>query len=175
MRVVSFYTGPGYMEEADALRATLQEHGVPHSIRYRKDLGDWCANCAQKPVFLREMRDAIVGPMLWLDADARLMSALPPMPDCDMAYHRFRGVELVSNTLYFGDTLGAREILAAWCVAQTATVWDQKVLQKIVDAPHTWKIVQLPEEMSVIDRLASKGVKPVVYQTQASRRLKKRA
>ena len=174
---VSFYTGPGYAEEAEGLRRSLAAHDLPHWIEPLDDTGAWVTNCAQKPAFLRRAREHFRGPLVWLDADARVVR--PPTLfdtlDCDVAGHWFKGAELLSSALYFADTEAARQILDAWCAQQerNRVVWDQKVLQHVLlhGAPG-WRIVDLPAQYSAI---FDAGIAdPVIVQGQASRRLKRR-
>jgi hypothetical protein len=179
---VSFFAGPGYACEADGLRASLDALALPYTIEERTDAGSWLANCAQKPVFLKEMRQRIRGPIVWLDADARVLKApdfFAELPHyVDVAYHLFRGRELLSGTLYFGDTSGARRLLDAWVHAQVEqlTAWDQRVLEVVLSAwPGVWVAKELPEAYVYVDRLGTKGIDPVIYHGQASRRLKARA
>lgn len=174
---VSFHTGPGYAEQARALVESLDAHGIEHDVREEDDTGTWVTNCARKPYFIRRMRAAHVGPIVWLDADARVRSQ-PTWPDGgDLAYHRFRDRELISSVLWFGDTPGAREILELWCSAQddAPAMWDQRTLQRVIDGHRDrWDVRALPESHCCIDRLHSTGVVPVIEQLQASRMLKRR-
>jgi hypothetical protein len=184
---VSYHAGPGYADEAAGLRESLDALGLEYRVHEEPDRGSWFANCAHKPTFLAYMRAHLAGPIVWLDADARVLS----VPDwsavegCDLAYHRFRGRETLSGTLYIGDTARARGLLVAWAAAQRAKGepprdghnWgyaDQVSLQKLLDAPHRWDVRELPEAYACIDRLHSEGVEPVIWHRQASRRLKRR-
>jgi hypothetical protein len=183
---ISYHAGPGYAAEAAQLRASLDALGLDHHIAEEPDRGSWIANCAAKPEFIRSMRANLEGPLVWLDADARVRSA-PDWSSCDgadLAYHLFRGYEVLTGTLYIGDTEGAREILAAWCDLTRARPgeWDQRVLGAVLDdaqidadSEPRWDVRLLPESYCRIDRLHAPGVVAVIEQTQASRRLKQRA
>lgn len=179
MIYVSFWAGPGYEAEAYGLRESLDVLGLEHWIVQREDAGTWVANCGQKAAFIREARERYAGPIVWLDADA-LVIQTPLLfatlgDDVDIAAHKFKGHELLSGTLYLGDTPGARTLLAAWEEAQRArpTQWDQQVLQRVIEAG-TWEVRDLPESYAYIARLGTPGVEPVIYHRQASRRLKRR-
>jgi hypothetical protein len=130
---------PAYKASADELAATLRAHDLPHEVYAIPDLGDWCANCSQKPqAVLRAMRHNAGRPIVWVDADARvcrmplMFEVMPPV--VDLACHYLRGHELLSGTLYFGATDAARCLVEEWhmrCKCEPG-VWDQKILQTLI-------------------------------------------
>lgn len=143
MITVAFYTPTGsYPEEADLLRASLDAVGMEHDIRRVDDLGDWYANTAEKPRFIRRMREEHPGPLLYVDVDAFVHEDCSMYFDqmargsTDFAAHWYAGPakgsdrsqvcgcikggqctkphRLLSGTLFFGDTDGARRLLDTW-------------------------------------------------------------
>jgi hypothetical protein len=141
--VVAYYSlGTPYEHEARLLQASLERVGMRHRIKGYPDRGDWYANTAFKPEAIREARNAVGGPMLYIDVDAYVHR------DCesyfenlgtqgvDFGVHWFAGPakghrrhdvcrcvsgqpcnrphRLLSGTLFFGDTRGARRLLDDW-------------------------------------------------------------
>jgi len=178
---ISFHSGPGYADEAKGLQESLAALDLPSLILGERDAGTWIANCAQKPCFLRRIRATLDGPIVWLDADARVLRMPVLFNDltCDIALHvrtPERGKpEMLSGTIYLGNTDGACEILYEWCEEQERQpqMWDQRTLQRVLEAnPDRWDVVHLPETYCAI---FDKGIQdPVIEHRQASRRLKVR-
>lgn len=188
--IISAYTRDnGYAVEAARLAASLDAVGVPYLLEAYDNRGSWVRNCAYKASFLLRMRDTVDGPLLWLDADARV--AGDPWPylaglDCDIAAHKLGGHELISSTVYLNDTDACLGLLGRWVAAQETrpNVWDQKVLQATIEeSPSAVRFAELPPELCWIE--ADRGGtaidiserhygkrEPVIIQTQASRRLK---
>lgn len=186
---VSFYAGPGYAEEAAGLRESLDKFGLKHAIIELNDTGSWVTNCAEKPLFLRMMREWFTGPLVWLDADARVQrypelfdewaTAWPPIDIGFCTVPRFPPEQMdpvmASGTLYFGDTPRAQQLLSAWRVAQAETPddLDQTTLSNAVNATRgAFVIGELPESYcAIFDRDVPD---PVILHRQASRKLRKR-
>ena len=149
MTVIAYYTeGTSYVEEACLLQDSLENVGMSYQIIGVEDQGSWDANVAQKPIFIRKMRQILSGPLLYIDVDAFVHE------DCaeyfqglaknkiDFAAHWFAGPSkgynyakncacltgkkcnrehrLLSGTLFFGDTVKARQLLDIWCDLNTA-------------------------------------------------------
>jgi hypothetical protein len=176
--IVSFYT-PAYEAEAREMERTARAFGFFTDVRAVPDLGDWCANCAQKPAFIRDrMRDYPGRPVVWLDADARVRK--PPVLlchlRCDFAAHWRYGVELLSGTMLFNPTPAAMALAERWCEAQQRApgTWDQQTLQKVVEfgAVDGLKVHHLPPEYTAIfDARLCPPDEVVIEHMQASRRL----
>jgi hypothetical protein len=148
---VSYFTfGTQYEQEVRALEVTLREFGLEHRIEGRENRGDWRLNCAQKADFIWDMMKAHPGrPIVWVDADARIMSrpVLFDELDCDVAYHLRHGVELLSGTVYFGPTAPAQELVMRWIEAckRQPEAWDQLTLAETVEEMRgTLRIQVLP-------------------------------
>lgn len=145
MRVVAYYTDSpdtSYAEEADLLQASLRSVGMEYGIHELPDQGDWYANTAQKPLFIRRVRDVHSGPILYVDVDAFVHEDCAEYFDrlarqgYDFGAHWYAGPakgsdrrdvcgclkggrctrphRLLSGTLFFGDTDGARRVLDTW-------------------------------------------------------------
>lgn len=178
LRVIAFYSeGTSYEDEAKILRASLDRVGMKHVISGFKDRGDWNSNTAAKAELIRAARFALSGPLLYIDVDAFVHTnftdeLLDLVGDADFAVHWFadpagdksttcdcvRGGmcnqehRLLSGTLYFGDTGGARRLVDAWVAKnkalQASGNWEgggQKNLWRTVtEIGHTLNMVRLP-------------------------------
>lgn len=185
---VSFHTtDPGYTAEANALAATLDAHGLPFDIVPVPPFVSWAAACQYKATFIANMLRNWAGrPLVWLDADARVMQ--PPSLfdelDCDFAANWLGDTQLNAATLYFAPTAAASRLVAKWKQRNTDNPngqhGDQQNLQDVVESFADLRIHRLPPEYAWID--AGGGVdiserhygkrQPVIVQTQASRRHK---
>jgi hypothetical protein len=193
LMVIAYHTDDRYAAEAENLRASLIRHGLKHRIDRVGDRGSWAANTSAKPTFVRRMLYAHAGPVLYLDADAVVqrppvqLQALRPA-DFDLAVHYRRReggplktrVELLSGTIWFGNTPACRELVERWEKACRAApdVWDQKHLQNIVADMPGLRVMNLPPEYCCIfDSMREQhpGIEPVIEHFQASRRFKERA
>jgi len=182
--VVSYWAGEPYRIEAEALRMTLDSFSVPHVIERLPDTGRWETNCNLKAEFLIRMREAWAGPLVWLDADARVKGSLEPLDGlaCDVGLHRFRGREVLSGTLLLNDTPGCRALLEEWAVECSTNPyeWDQRNLAAALKTMAALRfnplsVRELGPEWCWVEGLSEryhKGVEPVIVQTQASRRLR---
>jgi len=141
MIVVGYYTPGAYEREADLLRASLEAAGMKYELTGVGDRGGWYANTAFKAEFLRDARDRIHGPMVYVDVDAFVHQNCTGyfntlgLRRVDFGAHWFAGPAkgydktqvrrdargrlvgwwMLSGTLYFGDRPGARELLRTWC------------------------------------------------------------
>ena len=144
MIVIAYYTeGTSYYEDACLLQDSLDAVGMDYEIMGVKDQGSWDANVRQKPLFIREQREALKGPLLYIDVDAYVHRdcsqyfSLLGGRKIDFAAHWFAGPSkgydysqncaclkglpcskphrLLSGTLFFGDTDNVRTLLDVWC------------------------------------------------------------
>lgn len=186
--IISAYTRDnGYAQEVARLSASLDALGAAYIVEAYDNRGSWVKNCAYKAAFIYKQRMEIEGPLLWLDADARVVGDPGPHLQClrcDIACHMLGGKELISSTVYMNDTDACASLLGRWVQMQDqrGDVWDQKVLQSAIqEAGAGVAFENLPPELCWIQ--AEGGVEdisqrvygerdPVIIQTQASRRLK---
>lgn len=178
---ISFYTcGTPYESEAMELGHTCWDLGLETLILGIPNCGNWTANCARKPHFIRDhmRRDR---PLVWLDADARVRQypALFDSLECDFAAHWRHGAELLSGTTYWGPTENARKLADAWCVEQSKhpREWDQRVLQRVIERGDVPGLIirHLPKEYTAVwdDPKMGNEETWVISHHQASRRLAK--
>lgn len=174
MKIISYYT-PKYDKVADRLRKSLERLTTPFNIQGIEDQGSWDKNCHYKPKFILEQlknEDAVV----WTDADS-VVNAEPLLfydLDCDIAFHRFKGVELLSGTVYFKNTPETIKLLHKWIAVndEFPELFDQRNLDFAVSCIDSLKIYTLPPEYCCIFDLSRDyygGMKPVIEHFQASR------
>lgn len=181
MRVISFFTvGTSYEREVRLFEESLRRVGMKSEIIGVEDRGSWDLNVARKPEFIKDMRRKIPGPLLYLDVDAFVHRNCEAYFDhlagsgVDFAAHWFAGPRkghdfstncaclagrpcdrphrLLSGTLFFGDTVGARKLLDVWIgynVACSAAGWKsgggQKNLWAVVTSrARDFRQVQIP-------------------------------
>jgi len=131
--VVSFYTrDTDYEALSKHLACSVEELGLDHRIVGVDDLGNWEANCAQKPEVVYKAWQESKKPVLWIDSDAILMSA-PAMlygTKADFSIHKGRGWRFRSGTLFFNQTEGAEQLLNNWLrhCRKNPRIWDQRSL-----------------------------------------------
>lgn len=171
--VVSFGTLPEYEEELAALVASCDEYGVRHDVEQLECRGSWQANTQLKAEFVRRKLGEHEGPIVWLDADARVRATptLFALLDCDIGAHYLLGTRLQSGTLCLGNTEKCRQLVDAWvadCKRHPAT-WDQVCLENVIKRTEGLKVERLPTPYCVIDRITTEQTGAVIYHTQASR------
>ena len=133
MKVISYYTPP-YEAEAALLAASLERCGMAYEHVEYPDLGSWDKNTAIKPRFIRDMREALDGPLLYVDVDAFVHENCEAYFEglarerWDIGLHYFRGPAFghcrhevravgwwpLTGTLFINDTEGARNVLYSW-------------------------------------------------------------
>lgn len=174
MKIISYYT-PKYAKVAENLTASLERLTMPYLVKAIDDQGSWDKNCHYKPKFILEQlinEDAVV----WTDADS-VVNAEPLLfydLDCDIAFHRFKGKELLSGTVYFKNTEKIIRLLDKWIELNDfySHQFDQKNLDLAVSCIENLKIYELPPEYVCIYDLSRHyygGMNPVIEHFQASR------
>lgn len=177
---VAFYTrDTPYEAEADKLRENLEQFDLDYEMTSCTSTGSWECNTQLKAgIILEALYEHKRRPVVYLDVDARI-EQYPVLFDnilCDISFHYFRGVELLSGTLFFGNhtPIGA-ELVKQWRDENDSHPgqWDQRTLQKVVEARDDLDILPLPETYVYINHLSVTNEKPVIRHTQASRQHKR--
>jgi hypothetical protein len=174
MKFISYYT-PNYEQQANRLRESLNGLGLPYTIEAISTLGSWDKNTHYKPEFILKHLigcDAVI----WTDADS-IVRENPILFDelnCDVAFHRFKGKELLSGTVYFKNTVATVALLLSWIEInrEKPNVFDQKNLDTAISLTSDLTIAELPPEYCFIYDLSREyygGRKPVIEHFQASR------
>jgi hypothetical protein len=176
--ITSFYTkNTPYEKQVELLKATLKRFNLDNDVEGVEDLGDWHKNVFQKPKFIMRMLKKYPGrPIVYVDADAKFRRSptLFNELECDFAVHFRQGHELLSGTLYFGNTKGSRFIVEKWLeedIRSPMTHMPQRNLRTVFDRHKKdiiWK--ELPVEYCMIfDSRARFQVPTVVEHFQLSR------
>jgi hypothetical protein len=139
--------------------------------------GTWARNCSAKSEYIARLMDEYPErPIVWIDSDGRVRQypELFDELDCDFAFHRKGGVELLSGTLYIGPTDEARAFIGEWvkeCKANPER-FDQRSLDIVVQRSTGVRFELLPATYcQIFDSMRHVGT-PVIEHMQASRRLR---
>lgn len=179
-KVVSYHTSAFYARDAFQLARTCLLHGLAYSIESVSDLGSWAKNTSHKPTFLRRKHDEDPDRnLLWVDADARIWCR-PDQLSCieaTIGYHRWKGREALSGTVYLGNhdgMLGA--LLDAWIAecAKFPHATDQVCMERAVAKVPGATFRELPVELcSIFDGVgqlrAPEENHPTIEHFQSSR------
>lgn len=175
--LVGFYTvGTRYEAEAQRLTASVQALGLPLHLEQIPAAPDWLTAVRRKPGILRDLRERLRGPLLYVDVDAVLHR--DPWPYLrgfhrDVAVAGHRNEQIISGTILLNDTPGTLRLIDRWIAAQDAdpAAWDQHALQTAALAPDAdYDVDLLPPEMCcVFDRRYNPPIDPVIEHLQASR------
>ena len=142
---------------------------------------DWQKIIAFKPKFIAKMRRELTGKILFVDADAIILQDIRPFFETiveDIAVHYINGTRLISSTIFINDTPNAHLLMDEWerRQLQQPEVWDQIVLQELVDEWVENKKVTLnklpPNYTFIFDtsrRTYGDAYEPIIVQLQASR------
>ncbi len=147
--IISYYTpGTAYEDRAADLRRSIDRLRLEHRIDPRPQKPSWVENCAQKAVYISEVRREVRRPVLWLDADAILRRPLPELDDasCDVAAVKRGGWDIHGGQIYFGEGPVADRLVDRWVSYCThfPHVWDQ------VSLGYAWWDVSLEEPVSAL-------------------------
>lgn len=177
MKFISYYTYK-YKNEAAKLKQSLEALGLQYHVAGIEDQGSWDANTHYKPIFIKQQiqnQNAVV----WLDADCMVLQH-PQLffeLDCDVAFHRFKGKELLSGTVFFKNTARTIELLDKWIGInkENPDVFDQKNLDQALKSMTDISIIELPPEYCFIFDLSKDyypRVNPIIEHYQASRKFR---
>lgn len=177
--VCSYHTDDDiYTEEAARLRTSLERFGLPHHIRtIPKGALRWKDACRLKAAFMVEMLALHQRDVLWLDADAAVLSH-PTLFDAftgDLGVRLRPPGELLSATVYIKNNPRGRFFAGAWWrITNENPKWaDQPALQQVVSLHGPEGIVSLPE--SYAHKFPLPGSNAVIGQYQASRKVRAQA
>ena len=206
---VGFFTpDKNYRELAERMQASVLAQGfdcvierLPSAVCPFPPPMPWVLNCAKCAEFCLDMFEKYPGKnIFYLDADADMIRfpellISPDLPEFDIAApilpKQTGKQELISNSIIFRRTRGAKKVLKAWKVEQEKRIkymlagyysepyvaaWDQKVLQDVLTGMPEISFFQLPWEYAKIapkmGREIMVGVDPekvVIAQKQVSR------
>lgn len=184
LQVIGFYTDDRlYSEHAKLMEASLKRFGINPYLE-KVSANDWQKVIAFKPEFIHRACEKYPDqPILYIDADAFVHKDIREdfaKISEDIAVHYFEDKDLASGTLFINATPNARNLVREWAVRmrENPDVWDQKVLEDLVDE---WLLKgrltlnKLGSEYTYIfdltpKRYASKSLgQPIIEHLQASR------
>ena len=181
--IVGFYTtGTYYEKEAQRLQRSAARLGLEPLLTGVPSTGSWVRNASMKARFLLQQREALSGPLLYVDVDA-VFHADPWITlmagEEDLAVYYNREGRLISATIFINDTPGSRELLERWTAACEADPdeWDQILLQRIINDDEAsniprFRVRRLPASFCwIFDRGEREPYdgKIIIEQLQASR------
>lgn len=185
--VVGFYTKDSIYElEKNRLQRSLDLLNLRYDLSEIENQQSWVRNAGMKPSVLVKMREKHQGPLLYVDVDAVFhRNSWPHLleQDCDLAVYFEPEGNLLSGTLFIGDTPAAKDLLSVWEQAcrDNPEEWDQRVLQKIIaddqqSKSPRYRVERLPVSYCWVFDKINNEPESVIYieHLQASREKKKR-
>ncbi len=179
--ITSFISrGGGYEEQVVYLKDSLRRFNLESDIEGIEDRGDWHSNVFYKPHFISKMLLKHAGrPIVFVDADAKIRNnpVLFNNLEEDFAVYFHHKNELLSGTLYFGNTEGSRFLIDEWIKEDERnpkTHMPQKNLRAVFDRIKdkiSWKELPVGYCMIYDSRLRHR-VDPVIEHFQLSRQYK---
>jgi hypothetical protein len=180
-KIIGYYTkNTPYKGEADNLIKTLNKFNLDYHIYEVENKKNWYLNCGQKSSVIKQALKDFKADILYVDVDARFLRE-PPLQDLWSDIPRFatwinrrRQFELLSGTIYFPNNEISKEIVQKWIEQQKKApmVWDQKTLQTVVE--NNYAYLNLALEWCWIKEFMKNIKNPIIWHTQASRRLKRK-
>lgn len=196
--VVAYHTDdPLYEGEARRLVKSIERLRLPFEITVIDSQGSWLANIRFMVEFLRQARQRLDGPILYVDVDAVLQSdPWPYLRGCegDVAFVVMRDGLARSGTVLIADTPGSLVFLEDWAerLRRDPKAWDQHPLTDVVNEHREeenprYKVEILPPTMFYVfdrgetmfypfdrDKLDLSPSEPIIEHFQASRELEER-
>ena len=187
--VIAYYTvNTPYEDEAEVLKLSLESMGYSYVVCGVDNLGTWQKNTQYKSLFIKYMLEKYEGqPLLYLDVDAVMIQA-PVILDnlkADIGAVHFAGKnELLSGTIYLGNTKQCRRMVNKWIylneqhpvkLPNGKDAWDQRTLALAIKKIQALIYVELPQEYTWIVELTQKhcpGLSPVIMHTRGAKRFK---
>ncbi|EEY91048.1 MULTISPECIES: putative nucleotide-diphospho-sugar transferase [Acinetobacter] len=181
LTVFGFHTDDKlYTKHAQILAESAKKFNI-HILLKQFSKDDWQTIIAFKPVFISQMRRETHGPLLFVDADAIILEDIRPYFNAieeDIAVHYIDNKRLISSTIFINDTKNAHSLMDEWekRMLQNPTIWDQIILQNLVDEWHDAGLITLkklpPNYTFIFDtsrNLYGDKIQPSIEQLQASR------
>lgn len=177
VRYVSCAT-PDYAPLLARLKQSAEKFGLDFYSEFYTDTGDWVRNTCYKAEFIHRLQTVWPDDRLcWVDADAvfeQQPAAIESYADAVDVAHAFRGEEVLSGTVYFGATEGAKRLVKVWLAEirkHDYTVPDAKALAAALKHDGFHREALPPEYTFIFDitKREHPGLTPVILHTQASR------
>jgi len=190
--VIAYYTiDTPYEAEAEVLKLSLESVGYSYQICAIPNLGSWQKNTQYKAIFIQYMLEKNDGrPLLYLDVDAVMVQHAVLLDDLKAdiaAVHFANGNELLSGTLYLGNTQQCKRVVNKWIylneqypetLPNGREAWDQRTLALAIDRIEGLTFVELPQNYTWIVELTQKRcpdiTNPIIMHTRGAKRFKNR-
>ncbi len=180
--IVAYYTkGTGYEAQVKQLKTTLKRFNLENDVVGISDRGSWHKNTYYKPQFIKRMMNKYPDrSIVYVDADAkiRMNPVLFNNFKYDFAcYFHAQRKELLSGTLYFGNTKKARDLVDEWIKENKLhpkTNMPQKNLRAVFDREKDkikWKALPV-EYCMIFDSRSRYQASPIIEHFQLSRQYK---
>jgi hypothetical protein len=178
--LIAYYTigNISYEEHAKRLNKSIGKFNVRSYIKRVGSLGTWIKNTQYKPHFIREALDMFRCPVVYTDADSELLqypilfdSLICNVGAYELNHAQFRRKskppELLSGTLFFDNTVRARQIIDLWIktISMFGDIWDQQALAKVINQD----FYHLPPQYCTIKGYMDDVKDPIIIHHQASR------
>lgn len=172
--VVAYYTDSYAYLAADFADSCI-DLNIPFKLERVNDLGSWRANTHYKPTFIRQCLDEVKFDIVYVDVDARFVKypELFHTIDCDISFHRLRGEEVLSGTIYFKNNEVSKNVCNRWIerCSIRQDVWEQTKLEGCLEGA---VVKELPiEYCAIFDHPLVKLENAVIVHYQASRKHRK--
>ncbi len=175
--IISFYT-EGYSEIVKDLISSLKSFGLSYDIEKRKDLSSWYQNVNFKADFILEKLKQYER-IIWLDADA-IVKRYPVYFDLieeDIAVHYRNRKHLCAATIVLRSKPIVMDLVERWIekIKEKPSDFDQLPLQNLLNdyqIENKLSVFYLPETYCYMPGISKLG-EPVIYQTQASRKIRR--
>lgn len=187
---VGYYTvDTPYEDEAKGLRLSMEAHGLDYYLESVKNLGSWQKNTQYKARYIQAMLAKHKRPLVYVDVDAivvqrpSVLLSMPATVDLAAVHYAVSGKELLSGTVYFGNTPACRALVDRWVeinakypdvLPDGRDAWDQRTLDMAMSAV-TVRFQELPQEYTVISGLTQQvlpDIQPVILHTRGAYRFK---
>jgi lipopolysaccharide biosynthesis glycosyltransferase len=187
--VIAYYTvDTPYEAEAEVLKLSLESVGYSYFVCGVRNLGNWQKNTQYKAIFIQHMLEKYIDrTVLYLDVDAIMVqhAILLDNLEADIAAVHFAGCNLLSGTLYFGNTVQSRRVVQKWInmnerypetLPNGLEAWDQRTLEMVIKKIEKLHYVELPQEYTFIVELTQRRCpdikNPVIMHTRGAKRFK---
>ena len=113
------------------------------------------------------------------------MGALDDIDADIAAVHFAKQTELLSGTVYFGNTLQCNRVVNKWVYLNNQypetlpngrDAWDQRTLEMAIQRVQGVKFVELPQSYTWVTELTNRrmpGIDPVIIHTRGAKRFKR--
>ncbi len=136
--IIAYFTRNTFYEDyVQALVSSLQQYDIPYYIEGVENLGSWERNTNYKPTFIKRMMNKFPEhDIVYVDCDARFFG-YPKLFETitdSIAVHLFKGLELLSGTIFLKNTEETYQLVQRWEIRckKKPGQWDQVSLADVL-------------------------------------------